>query len=73
MESTGDVNVYVGSHDSTESSVTWSGPFVFNPDTDHKVDCLVTGRYLALKIESIDKIIWKLHAYEMKITTLGTN
>jgi len=73
MESTGDVNVYVGSHDSTESSVTWSGPFTFNPDTGHKVDCLVTGRYLALKIESTDKIIWKLHAYEMKITTLGTN
>ena len=73
MESTGDVNVYVGSHDSTESSVTWEGPFVFNPDTGHKIDCLVTGRYLALKIESTDKIIWKLHAYEMKITTLGTN
>ena len=73
MESSGDVNVYVGSHDSTESSVTWEGPFVFNPDTGHKIDCLVTGRYLALKIESTDKIIWKLHAYEMKITTLGTN
>ena len=73
LDGTGPVNVYVGGHNSAEGSVGWEGPFSFDPATDHKIDCLVTGRFLALKIESTNKIKWKLHSYDMKVTTLGSN
>jgi hypothetical protein len=73
IEGSGAVNVYIGSHTSAEGSVSWSGPFSFTPGTDHKVDCLVTGRYLAIKVESLDKVVWEFHSYEMKITNLGVN
>ena len=73
LDGTGPVNIYVGGHNSAEGSVGWEGPFSFDPATDHKIDCLVTGRFLALKIESTNKIKWKLHSYDMKVTTLGSN
>ena len=65
----------VGSHDSPEGAVTWSNPEVIDPTTEagSKVDVLVSGKYLALRIQSNANVGWKLHSYKWTLTEMGTN
>jgi len=71
----GSVQVMVGSHDSPEGAVTWSAPTTVDPTTEagSKVDVLVSGKYLAIRIQSDDNVGWKLHSYFMSITEMGTD
>jgi hypothetical protein len=73
MNSSGPVNVYVGSQFSTDDGVTWEGPFEFDPDTQYKIDCRVSGRLLAFKIESTTDIGWRLTSYDMEVKFGGRN
>lgn len=73
MESSGAVNIYVGSQFSTNEAVVWEGPFSFDPATQYKIDCRVTGRLLAFKVTSSTDISWKLTAYDMQIVAAGMN
>ena len=73
MNSSGPVNVYVGSQFSTDEGVTWEGPFEFDPDTQYKIDCRVSGRLLAFKIESTTDIGWRLTSYDMEVKFGGRN
>ena len=72
---TGEIEVLVGSHDSPEGSVSWSSPEVIDPTTEagSKVDGLVSGKYLALRIQSNANVGWKLHSYKWSLTEMGTN
>ena len=65
----------VGSHDSPEGAVTWSSPTTVDPSTStgSKVDVTISGKYLALRIQSSTDVGWKLHSYEMQITEMGTD
>jgi hypothetical protein len=54
-----------------EDGIAWEGPFMFDPRTQRKIDCRVTGRLLALKIESSSAIDWKLNKYEMDVKMAG--
>jgi len=73
MEATGAVDIYVGSQMQPEEGIKWEGPFMFDPRIQHKIDCRVTGRLLALKIESNSGIDWKLNKYEMNVKQAGFN
>ena len=50
--SDGEVEVMVGSSNTPEGATSWSSPVTFDPETENKVDCLVSGKYLALRIQS---------------------
>ena len=54
VEGTGTLTVRVGSSDSPQGPVSWKTSKNFNIETDYKVDTRVTGRYLALRLESAD-------------------
>ncbi len=71
----GDIEVLVGSSNSPEGAVTWSAPEVVDPTTEagSKVDVMVSGKYLALRVQSSTKVGWKLHSYFMSITEMGVN
>jgi len=71
----GTVEVLVGSHNSPDGAVTWSTPTTVDPTTasGSKVDVLVSGKYLAIKIQSSSDVGWKLHSYDMAITEMGTD
>lgn len=73
MEASGSVDIYVGSQFSTDEAVTWEGPFAFNPATDYKIDCRVSGRLLAFAVESTADMSWKLVEYDMQIAPAGRN
>lgn len=73
MEATGAVNIFVGSQMAPEEAIVWEGPFPFDPRTQRKIDCRVTGRLLGFKIETDDDIDWKLNRYDMDIMEAGLN
>ena len=65
------LSVYVGEHNAIEDPVTWSGPFTFTPGTDYKVDCRVTGRYIAIKFEFPGDNSGNLSGYEIEYELAG--
>jgi len=65
------INVYVGSQMSTEEGVTWEGPTTFNPNTQSKVSCRVTGKFFGVKFESTGDFDWKLHGVEFEVQPRG--
>ena len=73
IEVSGDnsVNVYVGRQISTEQGITWEGPILFNPNTQSKVSCRVSGKYFGIKVESTTDIDWKLHGVAFEVQQRG--
>lgn len=63
----GSIEVYVGSQNSPSDTVTWSGPHTFNPLTDVKVDCTVSGRYLGVKFSSTQDFHWECGGYKLDL------
>jgi len=73
IEVSGDnsVNVYVGRQVSTEQGITWEGPILFNPNTQSKVSCRVSGKYFGIKVESNGDFDWKLHGVAFEVQQRG--
>ena len=65
------VNVYIGHQMSTEDGITWEGPVLFNPNTQSKVSCRVTGKYFGVKFESTGDFYWKLHGLSFEVQPRG--
>jgi len=73
IEVSGDntVNVYIGRQMSTEEGITWEGPVAFNPNSQSKVSCRVSGKYFGIKVESDTDIDWKLHGLSFEVQKKG--
>jgi hypothetical protein len=73
MEVSGDnsVNFYIGHQMSTEEAITWEGPVLFNPNSQSKVSCRVTGKFFGVKIESAGDFDWKLHGLAFEVQPRG--
>jgi hypothetical protein len=54
------ISIYIGTQLERDDPVTWAGPFPFDPASQRKVDCLVTGRYISYKVSSNTNVQWKL-------------
>ncbi len=65
------VNVYVGAQMSTEESISWEGPYTFNPDSQSKVPVRVTGKYIGVKFESTGDQTWRLDGYSLDVKNAG--
>jgi len=56
---TGDpVTFEVGSQFTPQGTITYEGPFIFDPMIDYKIDCRVSGRYHSIKMRGTEK--WRL-------------
>ena len=78
LEVTGNntINVYVGRQMSTEDGIDWNPdnggtPIPFNPNTQSKVSCRITGKFFAVKFETDTDVDWKLHGVEFEVTPRG--
>lgn len=73
IEVSGDntLNIYIGKQMSTEGGITWEGPIAFNPNSQSKISCRVSGKYFAIKIESQNDIDWKLHGLSFEVQQKG--
>jgi hypothetical protein len=56
-------NIYVGSQMRANDDVTWEGPYSFDPSTDRKIDCRVTGVLHAIRFESTADVSWAVSSY----------
>ena len=65
------VNVYIGRQISTEQGITWEGPVAFNPNSQSKVSCRISGKYFGIKVESTTDIDWKLHGVAFEVQQRG--
>lgn len=68
IKGTGTVTFQVGSSSSPQGPVTWKTTKEYNVETDYKVDTRVSGRYLALRIESSSVAgYWQLGGFDLDV------
>ena len=68
----GSVNIHIGSQMSPNDSVSWDGPYAFDPSTDYKVDVRKTGRLHAIRFTSTANVQWALRGYGLEVELVGT-
>jgi len=68
IEGQGSVNISVGSSMTPQDGVMWGEPQAYEIEKDHKIDFRSSGRYLALKVESISATdYWRLTGLDIDI------
>ena len=65
------MNFYVSSTMDADDTISWGSAISFNPDSQSKVPCRATGRYIGVKIESDGDVDWKLHGMQLDIINKG--
>lgn len=73
MISDGPVTVYLGGQDvlGPASSVSWSSPITYDPQTQSFLDCRINAKFLAIRIESSSNIEWVLYGYTLDLDIIG--
>jgi len=66
-----DIDVWVGSQMSIQDTVTWEGPYSFNPSTGRKIDCRVTGVRHAIRYSTEADVSWALTGYDVEYARAG--
>lgn len=69
----GPVNIYIGAHESALSNPTYANAISFDPNTMEFVepDPPVSGRFCAVKFESLGSSSWELEGYDIEVADLG--
>lgn len=65
------VKFYVGSQMFVGGPVTWSGPFTVDLTTGFKFDTSISGRILALAVESTEDVFWRLWGMNLDLNVVG--
>lgn len=70
------VNIWIGRQFDTEQGVDWNpdtggSPYTFNPATQSKLSCRISGRYFGIKVESTGDFDWKLHGLSFEVKPSG--
>jgi hypothetical protein len=65
------VDIYVCGQMSPDDTVHWKGPYPFNPNSQSKVSCRVTGKYLGWRIESTGYTGWQCHGVQFNVEPAG--
>jgi hypothetical protein len=65
------VNIHIGTSMVRGSTTAWQGPYAFNINTDNKIDCFATGRYLSIRFSSSTDVSWKLDSFDIDVIPKG--
>src|SRR5690606_28516135 len=65
------INIFVGAQDSMEGGVTWDGPHEFVIGRDTFVTPLISGKFIAIRFESLGQKQWSLLSYDLDIKNIG--
>tara|TARA_R110002020_G_scaffold195098_2_gene396084 strand:- start:2335 stop:4221 length:1887 start_codon:yes stop_codon:yes gene_type:complete len=71
VSDTGTVDIWVAKQMFPEEAVTWAGPYTFNPNSQSKVSCTVSGRYYGIRVESNANVDWTLNGLGFEIEDAG--
>lgn len=68
IKGTGTVIFKVGYSNSPQGPVTWKTTKAYNVESDYKIDTRVSGRYLAIRVESADVAgYWQLGGFDLDV------
>lgn len=67
----GIVNIYIGTRDNLDDTLSWNGPFPYTIGTTRKIDCRVMGKIIDIKFESTSNIEWQLYSYGLEVRVGG--
>jgi len=65
------VSVYVGAAMDVAEAPSWSGPYTFTIGSTLKVDCLASGRYIGVRLESNAASAWRLRSMDIDVELMG--
>jgi len=65
------VLIYVGGQMSTEDPIDWEGPYECIIGQTNFIDFTVSGRYIALRFESLGEAPWELPSYDLDVSVVG--
>jgi hypothetical protein len=65
------VQISIGGQETLDGAPAWDGPYEFNPDTSTSITPRVTGRFIAIKIESNSVGSWQLGALTLDWALVG--
>lgn len=65
------IQVFIGSQMERNDPVHWQGPMNYVIGASRKLDCLISGKLLAIRFKSVRPIYWKLTGYDLDIVPLG--
>lgn len=67
----GPVEIRIGAQEEIGGPVTWATPQLFDPLKMQYLDFCVSGRLLAIRIESFADVAWELQGYDIQVEVLG--
>lgn len=65
------VNVSVGSSFDPYGAITYAAPMAYTIGSSTRLDCLVSGRFLAVKFETGTAAMWRLDSYDLDVAEAG--
>lgn len=66
------LRISIGVQDTPEGTITWEGPYDFVVGTDVKVDCSLSGKYVAFRIEDLDNgTPWEFTGYSVDLDVIS--
>jgi hypothetical protein len=65
------LKVFVGVQDDRGGSPEWQGPYEFIIGRDKKINPLVSGRIVSVRVESDAASNWQLHGYDLNVVPCG--
>ena len=71
LSGSGLINIYIGTENHQGEGVLWSAPQPFEIGVDYKVDFRKSGRYIAIKFESVSDEQWSLTGYTIELSPEG--
>ena len=71
VKGTGTVNISVGSSMSPNGTYTFTQAQSFDPNSQNKVDCRSTGKFIAVRFQHTSNSEFELNGYDMEYEVLG--
>jgi hypothetical protein len=65
------VNIQVGASPRSDYPPTWTDAVPYTVGTSEKIDCRTSGRFLALRVTSVDDSAWRLRGIDLDIVPRG--
>jgi hypothetical protein len=65
------VQFQVGASMDVEGDITWSDPVIYTVGTTYKVDSFASGRFLAIRVQSIDNTPYEFRSMDIDYALMG--
>jgi hypothetical protein len=65
------IQVQVGGTNDIEVAPTWGAPVAYTVGSSYKADVTTSGRFLAVRFQSLDNQPWRIRSYDVDVQMMG--